>query len=393
MPTADLILVSSDVISLPTNNSVTIQVKNQSASVTALNIKATLPTSWTDVSQSLTNCTSVAPGQVCTIMITAGDAIHALVNLPINGTNTNVVLNQIEIIQATTLSASISSLAVSVNNTGVNAALTGTPRQIIITNTGTVNALSVTYSLSNALPSGTTISPASCGVIAPSANCTLTITPGDAPSSTPGDVSPSPVALLISGSNTNSLTPEVQIVTYGSVFQSGYIFSVDDTTPDTGSIGGKILGLTNESNAIAWGGYGTNIGASTYDTNISGANDGAANTSAIVEALGAGSYAAITCFNSSVGGFTDWYLPSICEMAPHTSICYAGSTNILQQLFEASPTIGNIPDRGSYWTSTQTNGSPSIAAFHHYFASGGNSANYGEEKRTALAVRCVRKIS
>lgn len=393
-PTANLTFLTANVVTLLTNNSVLFQVLNQSATVTALNIQATLPTSWTDVTQSpFPNCASVAPGGVCTIQITAGNTAHAQADVPLKGSNTNVALTQIDIIEATTLSSSVSSLTVSVNDPGLNAALTGTPRQITITNTGSTNALSVNYSPSPPLPSGSTISPANCGNIAPSASCTLTITPGNTASSTPGDTNPTPISLSISGSNTNVLTPDLQIVTYGSVYQGGYIFSVDDTTVNTGSIGGKVAALTDASNAADWGGFGTNVGASTNDTSSSGSNDGASNTATIVTALGAGSYAAALCAASSAGGFTDWYLPAICEMTPYGGICTAGSTNIQQQLFDASPSIGGIADGSSYWSSTQFSGSPSNLALFQFFGSSGGSATFGDLKSSTFPIRCVRQIN
>src|SRR3990167_7975344 len=95
----------------------------------------------------------------------------------------------------TTLSSSVSTLALSVNNTSLNAALTGTPRLITITNSGSNSATSVTYSPSPALPSGTTISPSSCGTIAASGTCVLTITPGSTASATAGNTSPTPITL------------------------------------------------------------------------------------------------------------------------------------------------------------------------------------------------------
>ncbi len=118
----------------------------------------------------------------------------------------------------------------------------------------------MTYSPSPALPSGTTISPASCGTIAPSASCALTIFPGSTPSAAPGNTSPTPITLSISGTNTNTLTPTLNILTYGSVYQGGFLYSVDDTTANTGSIGGKVASLTDQAAPyIGSGPQGTSI--------------------------------------------------------------------------------------------------------------------------------------
>lgn len=390
-PTADLIFLTANVVTLPINNSVVFQVQNQSTTVTALNVQAIFPDNQTDVTQSLNGCASVAPQDICSITVSAGNTAYAEANVPIKGLNTSVALTQIEIIEVTTLSASVSNLALSVNDTGLNAALTGTPRLITITNTGAIAARSVTYSVSPALPTGSTISPADCGDIAPSDSCVLTITPGQSASSAAGDTTPDPIVLSVSGINTNTLTPNIHIITYGSVHQGGYLFSMDDTTPNTSSVSGKVVSLTDASASAEWGGSGTNVGASTNDNNSSGANDGAANTAIIVNALGAGSYAAAVCVASSNSGFTDWYLPAICEMGPHSGVCTAGSTNIQQQLFESD--IGNIANLSFYWSSTQYFATPSFNAIFQTFINGGGSNTFDESKTTLMQVRCVRQVN
>jgi hypothetical protein len=161
------------------------------------------------------------------------------------------------------------SLALSVNDTGLNAALTGTPRLIIITNSGSSPATNVTYSPSPALPSGTTISPSSCGSIAASDTCTLTITPGSTPSSAPGDTGPTPITLSISGTNTNTLTPTLNILTYGSVYQGGYVYAVNDTTPNTGSIGGTVVSQTDQAPIFPNGAIWSSNGAGGATANVS----------------------------------------------------------------------------------------------------------------------------
>ncbi|MDP3560164.1 MAG: DUF1566 domain-containing protein [Legionellaceae bacterium] len=156
-----------------------------------------------------------------------------------------------------TLSSSVSTLVLSVNDPTF-AALTGTPRTITITSTGT--ATGVSYSASSSLPSDATITPLTCGTITPASPCVLTITPGSTPSATPGDTNPTPITLTIAGSNTNTLAPTVNILTYGSVYQSGYVYAVDDSTPNTGSIGGKAMTLSDRAepdpSGIVWSSNG-----------------------------------------------------------------------------------------------------------------------------------------
>ena len=158
-----------------------------------------------------------------------------------------------------TISASVSSLTLSVKCptsstpgcTYSNAALSGTERMITVTNTSsTAFAENVAY-FTSSLPAGTTITPSSCN-ISPGSTCVFTVTPGPIPSASPGDINPVPITLNIAGSNTNTLTTDVSILTYGSVYQSGYVFSVDDTTLNTTSIGGKLAALLDQSTNIAW---------------------------------------------------------------------------------------------------------------------------------------------
>jgi hypothetical protein len=105
------------------------------------------------------------------------------------------------------------------------------------------------------LPSGTTITPASCTNIAPLGTCVLTIRPGATPSAVAYDTNPTPITLSVQGTNTNTLTPTLNIVALASVYQSGFIYSIDDTTPITRSIGGKVAALTDQSNGIIWSSF------------------------------------------------------------------------------------------------------------------------------------------
>jgi hypothetical protein len=112
------------------------------------------------------------------------------------------------------------------------------------------------------------------------------------------------------------LTPNLHVLTFGSVYQGGFVFSIDDTTPNTANIGGKVVALSDQSSGDIWGGFGTDVDASNYENSSSGANDGAANTATIVDALGISTYAAELCVILNSNGYTDWYLPSICELSP-----------------------------------------------------------------------------
>lgn len=169
-----------------------------------------------------------------------------------------------------TIQSNVSSLGLSVYDL-LQPALTGNPRSFTITNAGTLAATNVTYSITPTLPAGTTISPANCGTIAPGASCLLTVTPGTTPSASPG-ANPNPSLITFEGNNTNSITVAVNVVTYGSVYQQGYVYAVDDTqgcssTSCTGSIGGYVASLTDQAavhpNGVIWSSNGN--GGSTAD--------------------------------------------------------------------------------------------------------------------------------
>jgi hypothetical protein len=378
---------------------------------------------------------------------------------------------------ATTLSSTVTTatpLGLSVNNTTLNAALTGSPRLITIRNTGSNPAVNVTYTPSPSLPTGTTISPSSCDTIAPAGQCILTITPGNTPSATPGNTSPTPITLTISGTNTNTVTSPFNVLTYGSVYQGGYIYAVDDTTPNTGSIGGAVVTQTDQAPPDPYGVVWSSNGAGSAQENVSediipgiaatsttgssvptysaaqasfnstysncslfpfpssgsfsscnGRTDGACNSANILtlyntyvtnygisytlsaEQTTASYYAAGLC-TATISGYSDWYLPAICEMGPASngsgSGCGASTQSIVSQLPEllgnpnsSSPstscTYGANCLAGLYWSSTEDADIPLELAWYQFFASGGISGQLGYTKHGLLGVRCSRALT
>lgn len=322
-------------------------------------------------------------GQTCTVTNRSGTMGRANV--------TNVIVTCV----SDTLTSSVSTLGLSVNNPILNAALTGTPRLITITNSGTSPATNVTYSPSPALPSGTTISPPSCGTIAASGTCVLTITPGSTASATAGTLNPTPITLSISGTNTNTLTPTVNVLTYGSVYQGGYIYAVDDTTPNTGSIGGKAAGLIDVSISNQW--------TINPPQDISGAESstiGIQNTTDIVASTSCtnspDNCAAYQCRNNFTGGGnTDWYLPAICEQGYDLSGpgCGSSSAPTLQNMQSNLVENGNVGNlSGDYWSSTQVLSSTDYA-WLQFFASVGGSPQSFDYKYDVFKVRCSRALT
>lgn len=316
-----------------------------------------------------------------------------------------------------TVSSIIMPLSVSVATLALRTS--GVARNMTITNNGIYAATHVTYNPSPALPSGTTISPASCGTIPPAGSCTLTITPGVTPSAEAGNTSPTPITLTIVGDNTNTLTPTISVLTYGSVYQSGYVYAIDDTTPTNASIGGKVAALTDQANlypfGVVWSSNGTvgqvdnfNI-PGIYENSTAGVNscngntDGACDSTQILnhylstDSYPVSFYPAGTC-SVTIGDYSDWYLPAMCEMGYDSlsvgSGCGSAISPTLQNMQSNLVDNGNIGSlSGSYWSSTEYSASPTNDAWTQFFATSGLSSQGITIKSNPYAVRCSRALT
>jgi hypothetical protein len=315
----------------------------------------------------------------------------------------------------TTLGISASSLALAVG---------GTARHVTITNAGSAVATAVAYTISPSLPAGTTVSPANCADLAPAATCILTVTPGPNPSAAPGDTSPIPIVVTVTGRNTNALSLSLNVLGFGSVYQAGYVFAIDDTTSDTSSVDGKVAALIDQEAptplGIIWSSNGS--GASTsnvvfdnipgiYETSVnppdacSGALDGACNTRVIIDfyspptinpGIDRSDYAAGVCA-AAIGGFLSWHLPAICEMGPDSTSSGTGCGT------SASPALQNMQTNlvdqgigdltGVYWSSTESSVNPGTTAIAQFFATAGNSFQAAANKNLQQGVRCIRRIT
>ena len=345
-----------------------------------------------------------------------------------------------------TLSVNVSRLALAVNClpsstcTGVqNAALTGNPRQLVITNQSTTVAENVSYSVSPALPPGTFITPFSCGTILSGASCILTVTPGSTPSATPYNRSPVPVTLTVTGSNTTTVSSALNILTYGSVYQSGYVYALYDNYlayPINTSVGGKVVILDSQTSpeGIRWSSDGA--GGTAYNSiwgiaenstpaspfpnnaqsailypgqfNCQGNIDGTCDTNNIFQfyqnpaafpnaPVSRTLYAAGLC-TLPIAGFTDWYLPAICELGPNIQFCPASEQNMVNNLSQLivnsggsniCPFPGCFP--GDHWSSTEASLFPLNSAWvQNFFPLASTQSFTG--KQATLLVRCSRLL-
>ncbi|MGO8858064.1 MAG: hypothetical protein ACLQO1_20485 [Steroidobacteraceae bacterium] len=199
----------------------------------------------------------------------------------------------------------------------------------------------------------------------------------------------------------------LSVIAYGNIYQSGYVFSIDDTTPDTISIGGKAAALVDQTSAIPWSvGYfsifgiaqtstsvapspssGALAGMSACNGGVNGACD-SINISVAYSGTAPTTYAAGLC-DLIIDAYSDWYLPAICEMGYGSAGCPT-MANMQSNLVDTG-IVTNLS--GAYWSSTESSISPQIFTWSEFFATGGGSNQLFANKSSALAVRCVRAIT
>jgi hypothetical protein len=383
----------------------TLTITNNSSDNFAANIAANLVGTALDgqVTEIGNTCANVAPGGNCTLTFSPGASGVIQTTFPILGSNTTSVNADIEVIGPTTLSSSVSTLALA---TG------GIARQITISNGGSAPAVNVVPQLSSPLPAGSILTPTTCGTIAPSATCALTVTPGSTPTAAPGVLSPSPITVTVKGTNTNAVTPTINILAFGSVYQSGYLFDIDDSTPSTESIGGKVAALIDQAlpfpSGVAWS---TNSSGTPVADNIAGITeasvspcngkaDGICNTAQILAtypSINPTFYAAGLC-SQTISGHSDWYLPSICELGYDRlgadSGCGTSGSPLVDNMQSNLVDNGDIGGlSGLYHSSTEFSSAPAGTIWANLFATGGSSQQGTFNKSLPLAVRCARMIT
>ncbi|MCH3916109.1 MAG: chitobiase/beta-hexosaminidase C-terminal domain-containing protein [Spirochaetia bacterium] len=125
-----------------------------------------------------------------------------------------------------------------------------------------------------------------------------------------------------------------------------YTKKITYTIGSTGPAGGKVFydkgsysdgwryleAAPYDEGYYIWGGYGTSV--STYTA----IGTGKANTEAIVGALGSGTYAARLCYDKTLNGYRDWFLPSRDE---------------LYEMYRQRNSIGGFRSDW-YWSSSQS---------------------------------------
>ncbi|MCA0404341.1 MAG: DUF1566 domain-containing protein, partial [Proteobacteria bacterium] len=343
-----------------------------------------------------------------------------------------------------TITPNLSTLALSVDNVVSNPTLTGKPRKITLTNTGTIPATNVQVT-SNNWPIDTIFDASGCGTIPPNGgSCEITVTPGATASNTCTTGTAPTSSLNISADGGLFQTVNVYILSFGCQYQGGYVFAVDDTTVDTGSIGGKVVSLVDQASrydgGIIWSSnnsgtvvynsiWGIALGSTassplpnatqppaypatfvTGQANCTGSYDGECNTNNVfifysapntMPSINLNFYAVGRCKAYTGGGFSNWYLPAICEIGPASggSNCAVNTPNIVSNIpgllsSTSNPdtdcSFGNNCLNGYYWSSTELATNPHDGIWTQYFDSSGSSQNAVFFKYNSNGVRCVR---
>jgi len=153
----------------------------------------------------------------------------------------------------------------------------------------------------------------------------------------------------------------------GDYYQGGVVFYLDGTG------GGLVCAPSDQSTSIPWCNSYVTTGAT-----ATAIGTGQANTTAIINSQGAGSYAAQVCNDYDDGTYSDWFLPSKDE---------------LNEMYQNKATIDStaIANGGSgfatsyYWSSTEH--SNYFYAWQQYFGTGFQDYT---TKLTVFYVRAIR---
>ena len=160
----------------------------------------------------------------------------------------------------------------------------------------------------------------------------------------------------------------------GEEFGGGVIFHL--WKDNAGIEHGLIVDKTDLSTAQAW----SNIDQTLIGPSAQSSWDGLSNSNAIVVQVGHTNSAASLCLNSTNGGQSDWYLPSIQEL----NMLWNNYYNVARSLTQISG--ATQLQTAYYWSSTE---SDAAVAWYFYFGNG-TASIYNVGKTSPSYVRAVR---
>jgi len=139
---------------------------------------------------------------------------------------------------------------------------------------------------------------------------------------------------------------------------------------------GLIVDKTDLSTSQVW----SNVDQTLIGPSAQSSWDGLSNSNAIVGQAGHTSSASALCLNSTNGGQSDWYLPSIQEL----NMLWNNYYTVARSLTQISGATQLQP--AFYWSSTEY--ATFFTAWTFFFSTG--AANYGNDKANPNFVRAVR---
>lgn len=163
----------------------------------------------------------------------------------------------------------------------------------------------------------------------------------------------------------------------GEEFGGGVIFHLWKDTQ--GVEHGLIVDKTDLSTSQVW----SNVSQTLIGPSAQSSWDGLSNSNAIVSQIGHTTSAAALCLNSTNGGQSDWYLPSIDEL----SLLW----NIRFNVNKSLSTFGGatvLPIFANYWTSME--GGNNYAWVYDFYSGVPYANNFDTSKSNAIYVRAVR---
>jgi len=161
----------------------------------------------------------------------------------------------------------------------------------------------------------------------------------------------------------------------GESFGGGVVYHLWKDT--AGAEHGLVVDKTDLSTAQVWSNISTTLIGASAQSSWNGVN----NSNAIVAQAGHSTSAALLCLNSTNGGYSDWYLPSIDEL----NLLWTNRFNVNKSLAALSGAT-ELPILVYYWGSTESE--PNYA-WHYYFAYG---SAYSGPKTEADYVRAIRSF-